>query len=679
MQFVSKAYFNLFFFIPVLVFFFSVVGMIKHRRSVAFAKAGALKKISYNHSRGRDFTRGLLMVLALIFIIIALAQPQWGKEQVEIKHLGVDIMFLLDTSTSMLAEDVLPSRITKAKLEIEGLLDRLKGNRVGLIAFAGSSYLECPLTIDYSAFRLFLNAVNVGFIPDPGTVLSDAINRASRTLGEKGSKSKAMIILSDGEDHEGGITEAIGRAKKMGIRIYSIGVGRKQGEPIPLKDQYGVLKGHKKDRTGAVILTKLQDEDLNQAAQYTGGLYYPASNAEKEIDAIAQHINNLEKEEFGSRLLTQREAKYHIFLVIALILLIIEYMIGERRRGAALRYTSQAAAIVIFGLLNMGISNEFSKEIWTGNEYYREGTYDKAIEEYKKGQIKEPDSDSLVYNMGNAYYSSEDFDAAKKAYKQALTMSHDDQSQKSAILYNLGNAQYRLGEVDQAIESYKRALDINENDEDAKFNLEYLLKKKALMDQQNKQQKPDQKENRDQQQNQDEHDQDKQGDKEKKDEQQDEQQQEQQQNKQGEEDQEKQEQEDAEEDKDQEQEDASQEEQQGANSDQEQSSEEQDRRQQDQEQPQQQEPEEGNEQQGSEQESEQFGDNEQEADVEPQQEEYEAPDHAQAAEQQQRSGGISEEEAKRILNALQEAEKELGNVRDQSPRAPEYKEQEKDW
>jgi Ca-activated chloride channel family protein len=671
-------YFNLFILVPLLVVFFFLVGMLKKKRRALFAKGPCLQKIDFNHSPGRGRLRAALLLVAISFMIIALAEPQWGNEQVEIRHRGVDIIFLLDTSMSMLAEDLPPSRIIKAKMAIEALLERLKGNRVGLVAFAGSSYLECPLTIDYSAFRLFLNAIKVGFIQDPGTVLANAVARAARSLGEKGSKSKVIIVLSDGEDHAGGIDEAIRFAKKNDVRVYCIGVGRKQGEPIPLKDERGTLKGHKKDRTGAIVLTKLDEATLNNLAQKTGGLYYPSTIDERELDVIADNIQKLEKEEFGSKLLTQKEAKYHIFLVIAFIALLLEYMTGERKRRAELRSTAQTLGVLVFTLLQFAFSDDFSSEMWQGNELYRQGSYEQAIGEYQKGQIKAPDSEAIVYNTANAYYEMKDFKNAKKTYQQALTMSREDPERKSAILYNLGNTQYRLGEVDGAIDSYKRALDVNENDKDAKFNLEYLLKKKAMMDKQNQDQQKDQQDKEEKKENKDQQDQDREGQQQKKDDQEQQDNQDKQEQKQGEQDQEKQEDQSAEQDKEQEQENSNEQKQESEQGQQQQSEEEKEQDQQNAEQPEQQEPEEGTDQQGSEQESEKFGDDNEPSEVEPQQEEYQAPNDRQGSKPVP-AGSISEEEAKRILTALEESEKELGDVRAASPRQPEYKQQEKDW
>ena len=249
-----------------------------------------LSKLIEGRRHGEWLIRAVLVTLAVLCCVLALARPQWGDEKRSVQRKGVDIIFLVDTSLSMLAEDIKPSRLGKAKFEIETFIRNLRGDRVGMVTFAGSGFLQTPLTLDHAAFLLFLDAVQVGFLPDPGTSLVQAIELALRAFPQKELKYKALILFTDGEDHEGGIEKAIEEAKQTNVRIYTIGLGSAEGEPIPLKNEKGERSGFKKDRSGQMVLTKLNAPLLERLAKETGGIYLPATPGEKEVEVILKHL-----------------------------------------------------------------------------------------------------------------------------------------------------------------------------------------------------------------------------------------------------------------------------------------------------------------------------------------------------------------------------------------------------
>jgi Ca-activated chloride channel family protein len=265
--------------------------------------------------------------------VIALAQPQWGEEKKEMKRKGVEVFFLVDTSLSMLAEDLLPNRLEKVKLEMKSFLKYLKGDRIGIVTFAGSGFIQSPLTLDYDAFLLFADSIQVGHIPDAGTSLSEAIETAVRGFPETKRKNHAVILLSDGEHQEGDVAAAIRSSQEAKIRIYTIGFGTKEGAPIPLRSEEGnKVSGFKKDRNGEVVISKLNEDLLRQIAVETGGLYFPSTPSEREAEWIYQHMQNLEKKEFKQKLAVERENHFQLFLVFALFLFVLEWLVGETKK-----------------------------------------------------------------------------------------------------------------------------------------------------------------------------------------------------------------------------------------------------------------------------------------------------------------------------------------------------------
>ena len=317
----------------ILVFLFFIwIGRRKHKLLEKFAAWQTLKLLSQSHSLTKERVKKGLFLVVLTLLIITLAQPQWGETKKEVQRKGMEIIFLVDTSLSMLAEDIHPSRIEKAKLEMKAFLRQLKGDRIGIVTFAGSGFIQSPLTLDYDTFLLFVNSIQVGYIPDAGTSLSEAIRSAVKAFPKMKQKNHIIILLSDGEDLEGNVESAVKMAREAKVRIYSIGIGTKEGAPIPLRSDNGKVSGYKKDRSGEVVITKLNEGLLTQIAEQTGGLYAQVSPSEREIGWIYQHTQNLEKKEFKQKLVVERENHFQLFLGVALLVLLSEMLIGNIKR-----------------------------------------------------------------------------------------------------------------------------------------------------------------------------------------------------------------------------------------------------------------------------------------------------------------------------------------------------------
>ena len=292
----------------------------------------SLKKMMRQHSVRKRNLKIVLLVLSYIFFVMALANPQIGTKLEDVKREGVDIIVALDVSKSMLAEDIKPNRLQKAKHELSQLIDLLQGDRIGLVAFAGIPHVQCPLTLDYSAAKLFLNIIDVNLIPQPGTAIGSAIETAVKAFNTEDRKHKVLILITDGEDHETDPLEAAKIAEQQGVKIFTIGIGSPQGVPIPEYDKYGRTSGFKKDREGGVVTTKLDVLTLQKIAFQTGGKFYQASTGEAELDEIYQEISEMEKKELVSKQFSQYEDRFQIFLIIGLIFLLLEIFIPENRK-----------------------------------------------------------------------------------------------------------------------------------------------------------------------------------------------------------------------------------------------------------------------------------------------------------------------------------------------------------
>lgn len=478
--------------LPLLGSFF-LLGDYEWRRRVsrlgnqAFLKQRLMPELSMVRKR---FAWGLLG-LVYLFSVLALARPQWGEEVKKVERKGVDLIFLLDTSLSMLAEDVKPNRLEKSKLEIKALLQRLKGDRIGMIAFAGSSFLQCPLTLDHSAFLLFVDALDPSYIPDPGTSLSRAIELGIRSFPEESRKHRAILIFSDGEDHEGGVTEALGAAKKAGVRIYTLGMGTFQGEPIPLRSssEGRQISGYKKDREGQVVMTRLNADLLGQIARETGGLYLQASAGEKEVDLLVKHLETLGERRLKERVLTERENHFQLFIFIAFLCLLLEMLLRARRLTPV---TARIGPLLLGFFLLTGLVDSASSLVRKGNQLAKEKKYESAVETYRKAEVKRPREAVVRYNLGTVLYQLYGYRDSESELEQAISLAKSP-SVKAKALYNFGNTQYRLGKFDQAVEAYKKALDLDPKDEDAKYNLEFLRKKKAEFEKKQQERQKDKK------------------------------------------------------------------------------------------------------------------------------------------------------------------------------------------
>ncbi|PIQ87259.1 MAG: hypothetical protein COV74_01690 [Candidatus Omnitrophica bacterium CG11_big_fil_rev_8_21_14_0_20_45_26] len=332
MQFYHSNNLVLLWLVPALVVFYLWLWQRRMRALRSLGMLDTIKQLISSFSSTKYFWKAALLILGITFLLVGLAQPQWGEEKKQLKRRGVDIIFMVDSSLSMLAEDVKPNRLEKAKFLMKSFLRHLKGDRIGIVTFAGTGFLQSPLTLDYSAFTLFINSIFAGYIPDPGTNLSEGIKTAVHSFPESQKKYRAIVILSDGESLAGQADEAIALAKKENVKIYTVGIGSPDGEPIPLKSKEGKSMGYKKDREGQVVITRLDESFLKQLAQETEGLYFRASAAERETELIYQHMQSLGKQEFKEQLVIEREDHFQLFVAMGLTLCMFSTLLSDRRK-----------------------------------------------------------------------------------------------------------------------------------------------------------------------------------------------------------------------------------------------------------------------------------------------------------------------------------------------------------
>lgn len=319
--------------IPVILFTFYYYAF-KRKRSLyeEFADLGIIDRLAPNLNQKRAYLKAVVISMAFFIFVIVLSRPQFGRKVIALKRSGIDLIIAVDTSLSMLAEDMKPNRLERAKMEISNLMDILRGDQIGIIVFAGEAFTQCPLTLDYDAAKMFLEIIDTKSVSQSGTNLGKAILQAMGSYPKGQKKYKAMILLTDGEDHDGNSINMAENAASEGIKIYTIGIGNAAGEPIPLRDGNGKITGYKKDNSGQMVLSKLDEATLRDIASKTGGKYYRSSNTGIELEKIYKEISSMEKKEFEDKLGVRYEDRYQYLLVIILFLLIIEFLIIERKK-----------------------------------------------------------------------------------------------------------------------------------------------------------------------------------------------------------------------------------------------------------------------------------------------------------------------------------------------------------
>lgn len=315
--------------VPVLAGIFILAVYLRKKSLKKFGDIGIIMQLIPDLSYIRPVIKFLFVIFALVCVILALAQPQFGSKLENVKREGIEIMIALDVSNSMLAEDIKPNRLEASKRAISKLTEKLKNDKIGLIVFAGDAYVQLPITTDYGAAKMFLSTVHTNFIAKQGTNISSAIKLAEEAFSKEKNKSKVMIVISDGEDHEDDPVKAATEASQKGIVIHTIGMGLPQGAPIPLSENQ--TSDFKKDNSGGIVVSKLNDVVLQQIASAANGMYVRANNSSTGLEKIFEEVNKMTKELIESKTYSDYDDKYQYLASLAIILLLLDFLILERK------------------------------------------------------------------------------------------------------------------------------------------------------------------------------------------------------------------------------------------------------------------------------------------------------------------------------------------------------------
>ncbi len=314
--------------IPILIFLFWYAERKKKEALRKFGDWNVIIRLMPNLSKTRPIFKFAFSILALFFLILALSQPQFGSKLREVKRQGVEIMIALDVSNSMLSEDISPNRLSASKRAISKLVDKLRNDKIGLIVFAGDAYVQVPITTDYRATKMFLKTITTNVVPKQGTNIASAIELAAKSFTAEEGKTRAIIIITDGEDHEQKAIEAAQMAKEQAIRVYTIGMGGTKPKPIPLEEGSNEFK---KDANGSIVMSKLNEQILKQIALESDGVYVRANNSNSGLDLIFDEINALDKMELESNIFDDYEDRFQYLLAIVLFILVFDFFILERK------------------------------------------------------------------------------------------------------------------------------------------------------------------------------------------------------------------------------------------------------------------------------------------------------------------------------------------------------------
>ena len=499
--------------VPLLSAFFWWAWRRKRLLIARFVQSRLLAQLTVGVSAARQKIRLALVVFAVGCVLVALARPQWGFDWEEARQRGLDIVVAIDTSRSMLAEDVRPNRLARARLAALDLMKLARGDRLALVPFAGSAFLQCPLTLDDEAFRQNVNALEVNIIPVGGTDLSEAMNTTFEAFKEGGDNFKILVLFTDGEDHDSGVREATARAARVGLRIFTIGVGTPNGELLRVTDANGT-SSYVKDDQGNPVKSRLNETLLREIATATGGFYLPLRAANVMETLYREGLAPLPKSEISSRLFRRYHEHFQWPLALAIVALLAEMFLPERKRvpsdepGVTAGHAQLPTATALLILLAVVQSANASPN--SALRQYESGEFLEARKEFERLLEKNPGDTRLHYNAGAAAYRARTYDEASKQFTEALTSS--DLPLQQRAYYNLGSTLYRLGEktddVQRKIEQWENsakhfewALNLDTQDADARHNLEFVKKKIEELKQQQDSQQQSEEQPRDQPEN----------------------------------------------------------------------------------------------------------------------------------------------------------------------------------
>ena len=430
----------------------------------------------------------LLATVAMAAMVVALANLRRPGSSENVSRAGIDVMIALDVSKSMLAQDVSPSRLERAKQMLSRLIDKLGNNRIGIVIFAGKAYLQMPITGDLTAAKMYLGSADTESVPTQGTVIGDALKMCNASFNSKEKKYKAVVLISDGEDHDEAADEIAKQMSNDGVVIYTVGIGSTAGSPI-IDEATGQMK---QDAQGNTVISKLNEGALRSIAEKGNGGYMLYNNTESVASTIASQLATMDQRAVKDDSLTNYESYYQWFLALALVLLLTELFISEMKTNRQKKLKPVAATLLMMMALTANAQSD-KQTIKEGNEEYKKANYPGAATAYNKVVQKNPENVTAQYNLGNALYKADKKAEAVTAYDKSISKL-EKPTEKSNAYFNKGVVLQNDKKLPECIDAYKNALKLDPSNEDARHNLQIALK------QQKEQQQKDQKDKQDQQQ-----------------------------------------------------------------------------------------------------------------------------------------------------------------------------------
>jgi Ca-activated chloride channel family protein len=483
--------------VPALALLLVLGAWLKRRALQQLADPTLVPRLTDSRSARWAAAKAACVLMGLVFMIVAAARPQWGEKLQVVKGHGIDIVIALDASRSMLATDIPPSRLERAKVQIASLLDNLSGNRVGIVAFAGSAEVMCPLTTDVEAAKLFLDIIDPGNMPKPGTNIQHAVEAAASLLDPSEETSKALILITDGDNLDGDPSLATRIALENHIRLFAVGVATPEGSTIPEAGSTGV--SYEKDADGKIVMSRLGERLLLVMAKATDGRYFRSESI--NLDALVASLEQIQKKAISGGEYVEYEERYQSFLALAFVLLFAGTLISDRRGawfpdalrslrglvrlvpgGRASRASKVAALLVLAGLLSAGRAGaDVGSSMRRGLELEKQGKLADAAKAYQEALVLEPDNMRIRYDLGRVLYQQDQLPEAADHFQLGLLSKQ--KTLRAHALYNLANTHFKQGKLDDAIGAYSLALVQDPSDLEAKQNLELCWKIKKEMQQ----------------------------------------------------------------------------------------------------------------------------------------------------------------------------------------------------
>ncbi len=497
--------------IPVFIAAYIAYTYRKRRQLEAFGDAELMETLMPNASRVRPTVKFSLVMVALALLIIASARPQFGQSERTEKRQGIEAIVALDISNSMLAEDVAPNRLDRAKQMLSKLMDNMVNDKVGLVVFAGDAFVQLPITCDYVSAKMFLNTIKPELIKTQGTAIGQALSTSIRCFGAVSDRdgqpavsdaSRVIILITDGENHEDDAVAVAKRAKEAGIQVLVVGIGKPEGSPIPMPG----TNNFRKDREGNVVVSKLNEEMCREIAQAGGGIYVRCDNSNTATKAIQKELDKLATQEIETQVYTDYNEQFQGFALIALLILVIDFFIFNRKNKSIMKMDifgeHRALTLALLFVSLSTFAQQESGDVRRGNKDYRKQNYTEAEVNYRRGLEKNKNGYEAHYNLGDALFKQDKYADAQAEFETAAKIldKDKDKTRYAKAMHNIGNCAFAQQQYGQAVGAYQESLRANPKDDDTRYNLVKAMQ--LIQQQQQQQQNQDQKQDQQQQQQQ---------------------------------------------------------------------------------------------------------------------------------------------------------------------------------